>query len=75
MVHRLITFKTPLRKFVKTSEAFWIEFGFLGHVLLKLALKTIAATSSNFFDVSFYAFSQNYSIFTLFFKSLLLFSE
>jgi hypothetical protein len=33
----VITFKTPLRKFMKT-EAFSIEFGFLGHVVLKLAL-------------------------------------
>jgi hypothetical protein len=48
-------FKTPLIKFVKT-EAFWIEFSFFGHVVLKLALQTMAGTLSNFFDVSFYAF-------------------
>jgi hypothetical protein len=70
MVLPLITFKTPLRK----TEAFWIEFGLLGHVVLNLALQTMAGISSNFFDVSFYAFTNNYSNFTLLFKPLL-FSE
>jgi hypothetical protein len=45
-------FKTALRKFVKT-EAFSIEFTFLGHVVLKLALQTMASILSNFFDESF----------------------
>jgi hypothetical protein len=38
-----------------------------------LALQTIAAISSNFFDVSFYALTHHYSLFTLLLK-LLLFS-
>jgi hypothetical protein len=61
-VHRTITFKTPLRKFVKTEE-----FSFLEHVALKLALQAMAGILSNFFDVSF---TLKCSLFTL-----LLFSE
>jgi hypothetical protein len=55
-IWRTCEFKTPLRKFVKT-EAFWIEFGFLGHIVLKLALQTVPGILSNFFDVLFYFYS------------------
>jgi hypothetical protein len=34
--------------------------------VLELALQTMAGILSNFFDVSFYAFTHNYSLFLLF---------
>jgi hypothetical protein len=48
------------------------EFGFLGRVVLKLTLQTMAGILSNLFEVSFYAFTvtNNYSLFTLWFKPL-----
>jgi hypothetical protein len=49
-----------------------MEFGFLGHVMLKLALQTMSSILTYFFDVSFYIFTHNYSLFTLLFKPLLL---
>jgi hypothetical protein len=54
-VHRTITFKTPLRKFMKTED-----FSFLEHVVLKLALQAMAGILSNFFDVSFYSQLQSF---------------
>jgi hypothetical protein len=39
----------------------------LGHVMLKLALQTMASILSNFFDVSFYTFTHDYSLLTLLF--------
>jgi hypothetical protein len=51
-----------------------IRNGELSAIVLNLALQTMAGISSNFFDVSFYAFTHNYSNFTLLFKPLL-FSE
>jgi hypothetical protein len=43
-------------------------------VVQKLALETMAGILSTFFEVSFYAFTYNYSLFTLLFTPLL-FSE
>jgi hypothetical protein len=38
--------------------------------ILKLTLQTMAGILSNLFEVSFYAFTHNYSLFTLWFKPL-----
>jgi hypothetical protein len=40
--------------------------GILNRVRLKLALQTMASILINFFGVSFYTFTHNYSLFTLF---------
>jgi hypothetical protein len=45
-----------------------------GHIVLKLALQTMAGILSNYFDVSFYTITHNYRFFTMLFKPLL-FSE
>jgi hypothetical protein len=42
--------------------------GFAGHVVMKLALQMLAGILSKFFDVSFYASTQNYSLFALLFS-------
>jgi hypothetical protein len=39
---------------------------------VRLRAETMASILGNFFDVSFYAFTRNYSLFTWLFKSLLI---
>jgi hypothetical protein len=68
----------PTHYVQNASQAIRENIGILNRILLswtrrteKLALQTMASISSNFFDVSFYAFTHNYSIFTLLFNPLL----
>jgi hypothetical protein len=48
----------------------WVPVSWTRRAESMYVLQTMTAILSNFFDVSFYAFSHNYSLFTLLFKPL-----